>query len=189
MNKQTELSKIAEEIERCELCKTWGIGKAVPGEGNPDAEIMFIGEAPGKDEAKTGRPFIGRSGKFLRAVIREIGLNEEDVYITSPVKYLPQKGTPIRENIVHSRIHLSKQLSVIDPKILVLLGSVACIAVLDQAFPITKEHGKVINRAGKIYLITYHPAAGLRFPETKESFIDDFKKLKKLIRSQSAASR
>jgi DNA polymerase len=189
MNKQTELSKIAKEIEQCELCKAWGTGKAVPGEGDPDADIVFLGEAPGKDEAETGRPFVGRSGKFLRAMIKEIGLKEENVYITSPVKYLPQSGTPVRENIIHSRIHLSKQLSVIDPKILVLLGSIACIAVLDQAVSITKEHGKTISRDGKIYFITYHPAAGLRFPETKEKFIDDFNKLKKLIRSKSAVSR
>lgn len=189
MNKQTKLAEIAEEIETCALCKAWGTGRAVPGEGNPGASVVFLGEAPGKDEARTGRPFVGRSGKLLRAMIREIGLREEDVYITSPVKYLPLKGTPVRENIIHSRTHLLRQLAVVDPEIVVLLGSVACFAVFDRAVSVTKEHGTTIDKDGRKYFITYHPAAGLRFPETKEKLTDDFKKLKKLLHSMTSAFR
>src|SRR3712207_3427188 len=123
MNKQTALDEIAKEIENCEVCKIGKSGKAVSGEGNPDADIVFIGEAPGKTEALTGRPFIGRSGKLLRSLITSIGLKEEDVYITSPVKYLPDKGTPSLSDIAHGRLHLIKQFDVIDPKLIVLLGS------------------------------------------------------------------
>src|SRR5580704_5798504 len=104
MNKQQALDKIAKEIENCKLCKVGKNGMAVPGEGNPDAAIAFIGEAPGRQEAATGRPFIGRSGQLLRSLIRGIGLNEEDVYITSPVKYLPDRGTPTSQDIAHGRI-------------------------------------------------------------------------------------
>ena len=86
MNKKKELLKIAREIEKCALCRKWGTGEPVPGEGNPEAKIVFIGEAPGRQEARTGRPFVGRSGKLLRAAILEAGLSDEDVYITSPVK-------------------------------------------------------------------------------------------------------
>lgn len=181
MDKNKELRKIAREIEACSLCKEWGSGKAVPGEGNPDAKIMFIGEAPGTEEAKTGRPFVGRSGKLLRAMIREIGLDERDVFITNPVKYMPTRGTPSRENIVHSRSHFLKQFSIIGPQVIVLLGSIASSAVLDEGIAVTKEHGNIIYRDGKHYFITFHPSAALRFSETKEKFKGDFQKLKALL--------
>ena len=89
MKKTKQLEMIAEEIRICEECRIDRVGVAVVGEGNSDADIVFIGEAPGKTEAEEGRPFIGRSGKLLRSLIVSSGLKEEDVYITSPVKYLP----------------------------------------------------------------------------------------------------
>jgi uracil-DNA glycosylase len=181
MDKETELNGIADEIRRCSLCRRWGKGKPVPGEGNPDAEIVFIGEAPGKTEAATGRPFVGRSGTFLRSVIRETGLDEQDVFITSPVQYLPLSGTPVKENVMHSRDHLLKQLSVIDPGLIVLMGKTACFALLDREISIADEHGNVVQKDGRTYLATFHPAYAMRFPEGKEAFISDFRKLKKLI--------
>ncbi len=181
MNKEKELTKLADEIAKCRLCRQWGEGKAVPGEGDPDAEIMFIGEAPGKEEAKAGRPFIGRSGKFLREMMQEIGLDDRDVFITSPVHYLPVRGTPSKENILHGREHLFRQLAVIDPKTVVLLGNTACLAVLDRKAQITKEHGHVIERDGRKYLITFHPASAMRFPAAKKAFIADFKKLERML--------
>lgn len=180
-NKDTALAKIALEIERCDICKIGKSGKAVSGEGNSDADIVFIGEAPGKTESKTGRPFVGRSGQLLRFFIRDAGLKEEEVYITSPVKYLPDRGTPTSKDIAHGRIHLSKQLEIIDPKIIVLLGSVATQGVLEKKIPINKEHGKIIEKDNKKYFITFHPAAALRFPPLKEKLKKDFEKLKKLI--------
>src|SRR5689334_19698496 len=113
MNKQKELDKVAKEIESCRICKIGKSGKAVVGEGSPDAEIVFIGEAPGKNEAIAGRPFIGRSGKYLRSQIASVGLKESEVYITSPVKYLPDRGTPTSVDIRHGKIHLDKQLAII----------------------------------------------------------------------------
>ena len=181
MNKKKELLKIAGEIEKCSLCKKWGMGKPVPGEGNPDAQIVFVGEAPGKQEAKTGRPFIGRSGKLLRATIADVGLSEEEVYITSPVKYLPLRGTPSKENIIHAKTHFLKQLLIIDPEIVVLLGSTACLALLDRKVEMTKEHGNIIRESGITYFLTFHPAYALRFPEGKKGFLRDFRELKKLI--------
>lgn len=185
MNKQKQLDKIALEIESCEICKVGKNGKAVAGEGNPDADIMFIGEAPGKQEAKTGRPFIGRSGQLLRSLIRESGLKEDDVYITSPVKYLPDRGTPTPKDIAHGKIHLDEQIAVIDPKVMVLLGSVAVQGVLDIKIPVKTEHGKVIEIDGRRYLVTLHPAAGLRFPPLKALLIEDFKKVKKIVNELS----
>ena len=181
MSRASELDSIAREIEKCRQCKINKTGKAVPGEGSPDAKVVFIGEAPGKKEAQAGRPFIGRSGKFLRETIRGVGLKEEDVFITSPVKYLPVYGTPKKEDIAHGRIHLLEQLNVIKPKIIVLLGSVACKALLEKSLQIKIEHGKIIKNSSCNYFITYHPAAIIRFPKLKGYFLDDFKKLKRII--------
>lgn len=181
MNKSGKLAKIAQEIENCKICKVKKSGKAVVGEGSSSAKIVFIGEAPGRKEAAIGRPFIGRSGQLLRSLIREVGLKEEDVFITSPVKYLPDIGTPTPKDIEHGQIHLQKQLNVIDPKIIVLLGRVATLGVLGEMVAINKMHGVIIDKDDKQYFLTFHPAAGLRFPPLKQRLIEDFKKLKKLI--------
>lgn len=181
MDKQKELDKIAKEIENCPICKLNKSGKAVPGEGNADADIMFVGEAPGRTEAATGRPFIGRSGKLLRSTINSIGLNEDKVYITSPVKYLPDYITPTSEDIKHGKTHFDKQVKVINPKIVVLLGRVAAEAVLERKISVVAEHGKVLHENGRNIFITVHPAAALRFKKMKVTFLEDLQKLKTLI--------
>lgn len=183
MNKQKELDAIASEIEKCKVCKEGKTGAAVPGEGNPDADIVFIGEAPGKKEAVAGRPFIGRSGQLLRSLIREIGFDDtKDVFITSPVKYLPLRGTPTPKDIAHGRIHLMKQLNIIAPKFVVLLGRVAAEGVLQKKVAVVKERGQVIEEKDGIkYFLTYHPAAALRFPNKFKKLLQgDFQKVKSL---------
>ncbi len=181
MNKRSALDKIAHEIETCTFCKLGKSGKAVPGEGSPNAKIMFIGEAPGKNEAKTGRPFVGRSGQLLRRAIVQLGLKEEDVYITSPVKYLPDRGTPTEGDIAHGREHLMKQIAIIQPIIIVLLGRVAIQGVLNEKKAITKEHGQVVESKGIRYFLSYHPAAAIRFSFIKSKFLDDFTILKTFL--------
>ena len=181
MDKEAELRKIAQEIGRCTLCKKGGIGKAVAGEGSADARVLFVGEAPGKEEAKIGRPFVGRSGKFLRAMLAQTGLQEQEFFITSPVHYLPQSGTPPRDAIVHGRKHLFKQIAVIDPELIVLLGATACIAALGGKRELSAEHGKVVQHDGRAYFITFHPAYAMRFPEGKKKFIRDLAGLKKML--------
>lgn len=182
MNKSKALEKIAEEIRCCRTCKRGKIGVAVPGEGNPDADIVFLGEAPGKEEAKCGRPFVGRAGKILRALIADAGLKDADVYITSPVKYLPKYVTPKPADIAHGRKHLQKQLAIIKPKIVVLLGNTACQAMLGEKFAIALVHGTMIERDNLRYLICYHPAAQLHQPRVRPLLIQDFKKLKKMLK-------
>ena len=179
--KESELKKIALEIESCNECKVGKSGMAVVGEGNADARVMFVGEAPGRNEAETGRPFIGRSGKLLRKTILEVGLREEDVYITSPVKYLPDYGTPTTKDILHGKTHFDKQVEIISPKIIVLLGRVAAEAILERKIAVVSEHGKVLNEKGRNIFITVHPAAALRFVKMKKTFLEDFKLLKKLL--------
>lgn len=186
-NKSQEyaLGKIAKEIVECRECQLDKIGKAVPGEGNANADIVFVGEAPGKKESETGRPFVGRSGKLLRKLIEDAGLKEEDIYITSPVKYLPTYVTPKLKDIEHGRIHLFEQLKVINPKIVVLLGNTACFAILGERFFISKEHGKTVHRDGINYIITYHPAAPLYMPRLREVIKKDFLKLKELVKNEA----
>lgn len=181
MNKEEKLQEIAREIENCKECKAGKHGKAVPGEGNPDADILFVGEAPGRTEAETGRPFVGRSGKLLRNLINKAGLVEEKVYITSPVKYLPDYITPTVSDIEHGRTHFDKQIDVIEPKVIVLLGRVACLAVLKKNISVVKEHGSIIEEGERKYFITVHPAAALRFLKMKNTLLEDFEKLKEIV--------
>lgn len=181
--KEEKLKKIANIIKHCAICKHNKNGKAVPGEGNADAEIVFIGEAPGRNEALTGRPFIGRSGKFLREQIQLAGISDSEVFITSVVKYLPDYITPKPHDIEHGRTHLYEQLDIIDPKIIVLLGNVACIGVLGEKIPIAKDHGTVLEKDGKKYFISYHPSAAIRFQKVRALFKNDFTILSNLIKS------
>ncbi len=164
MEKASALAKIAEEVERCEVCKRDAIGRAVPGEGNADADVMFVGEAPGKKEAETGRPFVAQSGRVLDRLLASTGLSRDDVFITSPVKYLPRRGTPAQEDIAHGRMHLMRQIDIIDPRLIVLMGRVAARAVLGRDIAIRSEHGQVVERQGRTYFLTFHPAAVLHNP-------------------------
>jgi uracil-DNA glycosylase len=183
-NKQRELDKIAAKIAKCRICKRGKIGLPVPGEGNPDADVVFIGEAPGKVESRTGRPFVGPSGKLLRALIADAGLKEADMFIASPVKYLPKHGTPKPAEIAHGRIHMAEQLAVIKPRVVVLLGKVACMALLQRDCSIAADHGKIIESGRISYFLSYHPAAPLHSPSLRKVLVNDFKKLKKLIRKK-----
>ncbi len=180
--KQEALDAIAAEIAICKICQKNKIGVAVPGEGSPDAQIVFLGEAPGKQEAVSGRPFIGRSGKVLRELISELGLTPEEVFITSPVKYLPEYVTPTPEDIAHGKIHLEKQLAVIEPSVIVLLGRVAALAALGNVGAVLKNHGTVIEQNGRNYFITIHPAAPLYAPKLKPVLVADFEKLKLFLK-------
>lgn len=191
MNKQQQLDKVYKKILACKICPIGKSGRPVVGEGNADADVVFIGEAPGKLEAETGRPFIGRSGQLLRSLIRGIGLKEEEVYISSPVKYLPNGkdgtpgGTPTSTDIAHGRIHLMEQLAVIQPKVVMLLGRVSAEGVLQKKVAVASEHGRIIEEKDGIkYFLTLHPAAALRFPNKYKPLLEeDFEKLKKLITS------
>jgi len=175
----TKLEKITREIKNCKECKRGKSGLPVPGEGNPKAKILFVGEAPGKEEAKTGKPFVGRSGKLLTQLLNSIKLDRNDIFITSPVKYYPGMRTPTDKEIGHGKIHLLKQIQAIKPKLIVLLGNVAHKSLTEKV-KISDVHGKTFKKDKVIYFSTFHPAAALRFPYIKELMRKDFKKLKKI---------
>ena len=112
-----------------------------------------------------------------------VGLREQEVFITSPVHYRPLRGTPTKAAIIHGRQHLLRQIEIIDPKIIVLLGNTACIAMLNNKQELSKEHGKIVRKDGKTFFITFHPAYAMRFPDGKKKFISDFAKLKRIIKT------
>jgi len=181
MNKRKELQKIAKEIENCKECKKNKYDLAVPGEGNPDAEIFFCGESPGIEESKIGRPFVGRAGKFLTQLLNSIEIDRKKVFIASPVKYYPGKRILKNEEIAHGRKHLLKQIEIINPKLIVLLGNVALKALFpDKKLSVSKIHGEEIKKE-IIYFPTFHPAAAMRFPKVRKLMREDMKKLRAVI--------
>lgn len=177
MNKNIKLGKIAKEIEDCRICKINTSGKAVPGEGNQEAKVILIGEAPGANEAKTGRPFIGRAGKFLDKVLQKNGIDRNSFFITSPVKYFPGRRAPNTKEIEHGMTHLKKQVDVIKPKLFVLMGKTAFLAFFPE-----KKDVKLRDYVGKRYkekfFITYHPSAGMRFTKIGNKIYEDFASIK-----------
>jgi DNA polymerase len=180
------LKAVEEEIKKCEECKKNKFGLPVPGKGNPNAKIIFLGESPGPQESKKGEPFIGPSGKFLDKLLDFIGIKREDVFITSPVKYYPGSRAPTNEEIMHGMTHTSKQIKIINPKLIVMLGNVALKALFpNQRLKVSEIHGKPIEKDGRIYFPTFHPSAARRFPKIREKMIEDFEKLKKIIKNLS----
>lgn len=147
------------------------------GEGNAHAHVMFIGEAPGAEEDKQGRPFVGRGGQLLRKEIRRIGWKEEDVYITNIVKRRPPENRdPTPEEIEAYRPYLKEQIRAIDPDLIVPLGRFAMNYFLPEA-KISKDQGKVFMMLGKKIYPIFHPAAALRSPAMMKGFTSAFDKL------------
>lgn len=180
--KATLLEKEAKAVLLCKFCQKNSKGVLVPGEGSSSAKLVFVGEAPGKNEAITGKPFIGRAGKVLDNLITIAGQKREQVFITSAVKYLPKNYiTPKPEDIKHGRKHLFAQLDIIKPQLVVLLGNVAVQTVLGRTLPVAQHHGTMLQENGQTYFISYHPAAPLYNPKLKIIIEKDFKALKKLL--------
>lgn len=188
MKTKKELEKFHKKIKKNIRCSLCGPGKMkVIGEGSPNAKIMFIAEAPGREEEKTGRPFVGRAGKLLNGLLREINLQRKEVYITSAVKCRPpQNRRPKTPEIKDCLPWLEKQIDFINPKLIVLLGSIAFGAIFEKPGKISEFHGKIIEKEKRRYFITFHPAAALRFPiKVKKLIRKDFKKLKKYAKNHN----
>lgn len=185
MIKTKSLSELANNITRCHKCPLYKTAQySVPGEGNPKAKIMFIGEAPGRQEDETGRPFIGRAGKLLTELLSSIKLKRWDVFITSVIKHRPpQNRQPHPSEIKACSQYLKIQISLIKPKIIVTLGRFAMEYFLPEE-KISQIHGTMV-KTGKekefnIFPV-YHPAAGLRSTRNKNKLFEDFIKLKQII--------
>jgi len=191
MDKEKELQKIKEEVSVCDKCilsKTRT--NTVPGEGNPDAEVLFIGEAPGENEDKKGIPFCGAAGKFLDEMLGKIGFDREDVFIANTLKCRPPGNRdPEDEEKNACLFYLKRQLKIIDPKLIVLMGRHAATTYLPGAGGISKLHGKPMRRPnGYIYLPLYHPAAALHNGGLRETLVDDFNKIPIILKKINSIS-
>ncbi len=160
----------------------WGLSRTlVPGEGPLNAEAMLVGQAPGRFEDEQRRPFIGRSGKLLDEILRSAKLKRRDLYITSVVQFFPPKNRiPTRNEITLCRGFLLEQMNIIKPRFVVLMGNVALEAVLGMK-SVHAHHGSMVKKEGRSYMITLHPAAALRFRESKRIMQQDFAKFGKAI--------
>lgn len=183
-DKQTRLNQITADMladkNLCpDLAKT--AINIVPGEGNPDAAVVLIGEAPGKNEDLTGKPFVGAAGKFLDELLGEAGLQRKDVFITSIVKYRPPKNRdPRPDEKAQSWPYLLRQLRVIDPKLVVTLGRHSMgYFVPDRT--ITEAHGKLITGGEWPVLPLFHPAAALYSGKMRQILHEDFAALKEVL--------
>lgn len=176
MDKIFELDKLKEEMANDKNLPLRGLN-LVFGEGNPDCEVLFIGEAPGFNEDAQKRPFVGRAGQLLRKNIRDLGWKEEAVYITNIVKRRPPENRdPNEEEIEKYRPYLARQIEIIDPKIVVPLGRFSMNYFLPLA-KITRDQGKLFKVNGCFVLPMLHPAAALRGTGAMNSFVATFKRL------------
>jgi DNA polymerase len=163
-----------------ELAKT--ATQLVFGDGSPDADIVFIGEAPGKNEDLQGKPFIGAAGKFLDEMLGTIGLSRKDVYITNIVKYRPPDNRdPLPEEKAAFLPYLQTQLAVIKPKLVVTLGRHSTNCFLPD-LQISKVHGQPKRSKGQVYMPLYHPAAALYNGAMRATLIDDFCKIPEILK-------
>lgn len=173
------LAGVRKELGDCERCKLHRTRRTIVfGEGNEEASLMLIGEAPGYDEDVQGRPFVGKAGQLLTKIIQSINLPREEVYITNIVKCRPpQNRNPEPDEIQSCNPFLVKQIAVVQPKIICALGSFSAQTLLKTDTKITALRGKLFDLEGIKVIPTYHPAFLLRNPERKREVWEDMKKI------------
>ncbi len=180
------LSAIREDIGDCTRCKLHGLGRRqiVFGVGNPDADLMFVGEAPGADEDIQGVPFVGRAGQLLTKIIEAISLTRDDVYIANVIKCRPpQNRNPEPDEVATCEPFLFRQIDAIKPKVIVALGKFAAQTLLQTEDPISRLRGRLFDYRGAKLIPTFHPAYLLRNPSAKREVWEDMKLVKKLLAS------
>ena len=172
------LSEVDAAVRGCTDCPLYqGRTNAVPGDGSPSSEIMFVGEGPGYYEDVQGLPFVGQAGQLLNELLAEIGLKREEVYITNVVKCRPPKNRdPQPDEIGECSKYLDRQIELIDPKVIVTLGRYS----MGRFFPgqrISRIHGEARLADGRMVVPMYHPAAALHQPSLRRTLSDDFAKI------------
>src|SRR6266566_175496 len=174
------LESIRAEIGDCQRCKLAPTRtNIVFGSGNPEAELVFVGEAPGFDEDQQGLPFVGRAGQLLTKIIESINFKREEVYICNVLKCRPPDNrNPAPDEVTSCNPFLRKQLAAIRPKIVCCLGTFAAQTVLQTAAPISRLRGKFVDMDGMRVIATFHPAYLLRSPEKKREVWEDMKQIR-----------
>jgi uracil-DNA glycosylase len=189
VNPEQVLEQVAQAVGVCQKCDLhYSRKKAVPGEGRPDADIMFIGEGPGFYENEQGRPFVGAAGKFLDELLESIGLKRADVFITNIVKCRPPNNRDPRPEEIEacSGDYLEQQIQAINPKVIVTLGRFSMARFLPDV-KISNVHGHPMWIKGRLVVPMFHPAAALHQPSLKPALIADFANLPEYI-SKAASS-
>ena len=175
-----ELKNSCLECEKCSLCKTRT--SCVFGVGNENADIMFVGEAPGEQEDLSGIPFVGRAGQLLDKFLYAVDIKREDVYIANILKCRPPKNRdPLPEEENACIDYLRRQVEIIEPKVIVCLGRISAMRLIKPDFKITQEHGAWFKKGKYLMTAVYHPAALLRDPRKKEDMLKDMKMIKEKI--------
>lgn len=183
------LAILKRKVENCTLCPLFKTRtNVVFGEGDTNSSIVFVGEAPGREEDEQGRPFVGLAGQLLTKAIEAIDLKRGDVYIANILKCRPPNNRVPRESEIASCLpYLLEQLNIINPSIVVLLGAVATQSILKVHSPIFKLRGRVLEHSGMKLIPTYHPAALLRNPNLKRFFWEDMKLVKSISEEISSS--
>lgn len=183
--KQDLLDKIKEEILRQNICPNLAetAKQLVFGDGNPDADIVFIGEAPGKNEDEQGVPFVGAAGKFLDEMLAMIQLERQDIYITNIVKYRPPNNRdPLPDEKEAFLPFLQQQLRIIQPKLVVTLGRHSMEVLLPPGLKISQVHGEPKRYNGQVYLPLFHPAAALYNGGMRQTLLEDFMRIPHILK-------
>jgi uracil-DNA glycosylase family 4 len=183
------LQAIRAEIGDCTRCKLHRLGRRqiVFGVGNPSADLMFVGEAPGADEDIQGIPFVGRAGQLLTKIIEAIGLGRDDVYIANVIKCRPPENrNPEPDEVETCEPFLFQQIDRIQPKVIVALGTFAAKALLKTQDPISRLRGRAFDYRGATLIPTFHPAFLLRSPERKRDVWEDMKKVRALLQESAS---
>ena len=182
MDKEKILEQIESNVSVCQKCRLYQTAKhPVPGHGNINAELVFVGEAPGKNEDDTGLPFVGRAGKLLDVLLKEIGMERKDVWIGNVIKHRPPENRqPLPDEISACEHYLTLQLEAIKPVLIVTLGRFA----LNYFYPdgkISRDRGNLIKLERYFVYPVYHPAAALRNPTMMRDLRSDFVRIPEVI--------
>jgi uracil-DNA glycosylase family 4 len=183
-NPARRLTQLAAQIRvctKCPLCQSRTL--AVPGQGEPVAEFMIIGEAPGKDEDKTGHPFVGSAGRYLDHVLEGTGIERSDFFITNIVKCRPPNNRTPKANEIETCIgnYLMEQIELVDPHLILLLGLTAVKTMLSKK-SVDEVRGRVIELEGRKYIASYHPAARFYREDLRDKIAADFALLKRELK-------
>ncbi len=193
MSRADALSLIKSDIgPECTRCKLHALGRThvVFGVGNPEARLMFVGEAPGGDEDIQGVPFVGRAGQLLTKIIEAIDLTREDVYIANVIKCRPpQNRNPEPDEVERCEPFLFRQIDAVQPQVIVALGKFAAQTLLRTVEPISKLRGRVFDYRGVRLIPTFHPAYLLRNPASKREVWEDMKRVKRLLAEERSPAQ
>lgn len=185
----SSLKAIENTVAKCTRCRLYKTAtNPVPGEGNPKAQLVCVGEAPGANEDASGRPFVGQAGQLLTKILAAVDLKREDVFICNVLKHRPPGNrNPLPDEVAACSPYLIRQLELIKPKVIVAFGTFAAQTLLDTKTPIGKLRGTVHQYHGIPLVVTYHPAALLRNPAWKRPTWEDVKLARRVLDSPRRA--